>query len=187
MPDSEPAGGVSLREIISAERVAARVCEIADALQQEAAGRALTLVVITEGARRFSRWLGRELSARGAAPELVYVRARRTHGTRLEDPRIEALDPGRFEGRDVVVLDDIVDEGRTLRGVIELVAKGSPRSLRSAVLVSKTARRAVEVRVDHVGFEVADGWVVGAGMDLDGRYRELDAIAIAEPTDPRAP
>jgi hypoxanthine phosphoribosyltransferase len=78
----------------------------------------------------------------------------------------------------VLVLDDIADEGATLRAVLEIAALGEPRSLRTAVLVDKRERRRVAVPLDYVGFSVERGWVVGYGMDLDGRYRELDWIGV---------
>jgi len=92
-----------------------------------------------------------------------------------------AADAPDVAGRDVVIVDDIIDEGRTLEAVLSLLERVGPRSLRVAVLVSKLARRAVPVDIDYIGFEVDDGWVVGLGMYLDGAYRELDHIAIAAP------
>ena len=81
----------------------------------------------------------------------------------------------------MLVVDDIADEGRTLQAVIERAQEAKPRSLRVAVLVSKHERRRVGIPLDYVGFEVESGWVVGLGMDLDGRHRELDSLAIAAP------
>jgi hypoxanthine phosphoribosyltransferase len=78
----------------------------------------------------------------------------------------------------VLVLDDIADEGETLRAVLDVAALGEPRSLRCAVLVDKRERRRARVVPDYVGFVVEAGWVVGFGMDLDGAYRELDEIAV---------
>ena len=80
-------------------------------------------------------------------------------------------------------LDDIADEGRTLEAVTERVRAGGPRSLRTAVLVSKLSRRRVPLELDHVGFEVARGWVVGYGMDLDDAYRDLDWLGVVEGTE----
>jgi hypoxanthine phosphoribosyltransferase len=111
------------------------------------------------------------------------VRARRSTGTRLRDVELEDFDPSAFRDRDVVITDDIADEGRTLAAVTELVRSGAPRSVRSAVLVSKPARRRTPVTLEHVGFEVGLGWVVGYGMDLDGAFRELDWLGVIEGTE----
>jgi hypoxanthine phosphoribosyltransferase len=106
------------------------------------------------------------------------VRARRSAGTSLGPVTVDAFDPDALEGRDVLVIDDIADEGITLGTVLELASLGEPRSLRSAVLIDKRERRREPVALDYVGFTVERGWVVGYGMDLDGAYRELDWIGV---------
>ena len=115
--------------------------------------------------------------------EQVTVRARRSRGLELLPVELEGCAPAQFTGRDAVVVDDIADEGRTLEAVCARVREGAPRSLRTMVLVSKLSRRQVPLALDHVGFEVARGWVVGYGMDLDGAYRELDFLGVLEGTE----
>ena len=87
-----------------------------------------------------------------------------------------------LSAEDVLITDDIADEGRTLEAVTALVRSGAPRTVRTAVLVSKPTRRRVALALDHVGFEVGEGWIVGYGMDLDGAYRELDWLGVLEGT-----
>ncbi len=175
---SEP----KLREIYSAHHVRERIESISAAVEADYAEleRAPLLVVIAEGAIRFATSLADGLKRRGLAPELRVVRARRTVGTRLEQVEVEHLDPQLFRGRDVIVTDDIADEGRTLAAVLELVRSGAPASVRVAVLVNKLSRRSTVLQLDYVGFEIPDGWVVGYGMDLDENYRDLDYLAIVE-------
>ena len=170
--------GPALQMLYSADEVRARIAELADELAREYRGRAPLLVVIAEGARRFATELAAGLERRDVAADTLVLRARRTDGTTLGRVELDAPDAAVFSGREVLVIDDIADEGRTLERVIEHVESGSPRGLRTAVLVDKTARRAVRVPIDWSGFEVKDGWVVGFGMDLAGRYRELDEIAV---------
>jgi hypoxanthine phosphoribosyltransferase len=179
--DAPRSEAIALREIVSAERVRARVADLVAELARDYADARLAFVVIAEGARRFADALLAGLRASGLAPEVHVLRVRRTRGRRLEDVRLDSDRLPEVLDRDVLVVDDIVDEGRTLEAVLERIEQGSPRSLRVAVLVSKLARRLVPVDLDYVGFEVADGWVVGLGMDLDGAYRELDHLALAEP------
>ncbi len=185
MPEQPSPEAIALREIVSAERVRARVAELVAALAHDYADARLALVVIAEGARRFADVLLAGLRAKGIRPEVHTLRVRRTRGRRLEDVRLDPDAAPDVEDRDVLVLDDIVDEGRTLEVVLARIEQGGPRTLRTAVLVSKLARRLVPVDHDYVGFEVTDGWVVGLGMDLDGAYRDLDHIAIAEPVHPQ--
>ena len=170
--------GPTPQTLYSADEVRARIASLVDELAREYRARLPLFVVIAEGARRFAAELAAGLERQRAAPETLVLRARRSDGTRLGPVELDAPDAAAFAGRDVLVLDDIADEGRTLERVIEHVESGAPRSLRVAVLVNKTARRAVRVPIDWSGFCVKDGWVVGFGMDLDGRYRELDEIAV---------
>lgn len=91
------------------------------------------------------------------------------HQTRMPD----------VAGRDVLILDDILDTGRTLAAIKrKLEAECAPRSIRAAVLLSKRIERAVEVQADYVGFEVGNEFVVGYGLDYRGEYRNLPMIGV---------
>ncbi len=175
-----------LREVVPAGQVRARIAELAAAMATALAtdatanGRPPLFIVIAEGARRFAEALLGEVAARGVRAESLVVRARRTVGQQLVDVELEAFDAGRCTGRSIVVVDDIADEGRTLAAVLARVAATAPARIRSAVLVSKLARRVVTLPLDWIGFELADGWLVGFGMDLDGRLRELDGLFVVE-------
>ena len=178
---ADTATPAKLRVIVSEAELRARIEALAAELERDFAGRAPLLVVIAEGARRFGDALARGLEARGAAPDVLVVRARRTSGTSLGAVQVEDVESTSFAARDVLIVDDIADEGRTIEAVSARVRSGKPHSLRVAVLVSKPARRRVELTLDYVGFEVPDAWIVGFGMDLDQAYRELDHLAIVEP------
>ncbi|MFQ5699431.1 MAG: phosphoribosyltransferase [Myxococcota bacterium] len=175
-----------LRVIHSALQVRQRIESLAEEIAgdgPEGGERPRVLLAIAEGARRFGSALCDALTKRGERVELQLVRARRSErGMRLGEVRIERFDTLDLRGRDVLVVDDIADEGRTLQAVLGAARSQEPRSLRVAVLVSKRARRRVTLRLDHVGFEVDAGWVVGMGMDLDDRYRDLDCLAVVEET-----
>ena len=95
--------------------------------------------------------------------------------------QLSPIPGGVFAAREVLILDDIADEGRTLEAVQKRVRAEVPASMRVGVLVSKLARRRVRLRLDYVGFEFDDGWIIGYGMDLDEAYRELDWLAVVEP------
>jgi hypoxanthine phosphoribosyltransferase len=174
---------VKLREVVTADRVRSRIAELADAMARDYRDRPLLLLVIAEGARRFGAALLDALEERLVFPEFLFVRARRTHGAALGPIQVDAIDLRSFTGRDVVIVDDIADEGVTLEAIASLVDEAEPSSLELAVLVSKIARRRIDLPLRYIGFEVERGWVVGFGMDLDGRYRDLDHIAVAEGLD----
>jgi hypoxanthine phosphoribosyltransferase len=87
-------------------------------------------------------------------------------------------------GRHVLLIEDIVDTGLTLRHLLQLLATRSPASLHTCALLNKPSRRRVEVPVDFVGFEVPDSFVVGYGLDFDQRYRNLPYIGIIDQPNP---
>ena len=181
VPEAET--GLRLRELHSARAVDERIAQLAGEIARALAGADPLLVVIAEGARRFAQRLAERLGEHGVRAEQRFVRARRSSGLALRPVELEGSDPAQFFARDVVIVDDIADEGRTLEAVTARVTAGSPRSLRTAVLVSKLSRRQVPLALDHVGFEVARGWVVGYGMDLDDQYRDLDWLGVVEGTE----
>ena len=174
---------MELREIRSASEVRSRVAELADAIRDESEGDSIVCVVIAEGARIFGARLFDELQSRGLKAERVLVRATRTEGSKLGEVKIGPISADVFRDRHVLLIDDIADEGRTLDAVGARVRAGKPRTLRIAVLVSKRVRRRVDLQLDYVAFELDRGWVVGMGMDLDGRFRELDHLAVVEGLD----
>ena len=165
-----------LERLFDATAVRARIEALAARVARDHDGRAPLLVCIAEGSLRFAEALAEGLAARGLPAERLVVRAHRSDGTALGALELERFDAAALAGRDVLVVDDLCDEGETLAAVLELASEAEPRSLRAAVLVDKRERRRHEVALDYVGFTVDRGWLVGFGMDLDGRYRELDWI-----------
>ena len=86
-----------------------------------------------------------------------------------------------LDGRNVVIVEDIVDTGLTLTYLQKILGERHPKSLRTACLLSKPSRRKVDVLVDYVGFTIEDRFVVGYGLDFDEQYRNLPHIAVLEP------
>ena len=93
---------------------------------------------------------------------------------------LKDLDAG-IEGRDVVIVEDIVDTGLTLTYLQDILRARSPRRLKTACLLSKPSRRLVPVHVDYIGFSIDDKFVVGYGLDFAERYRNLAHIAVLDP------
>ena len=86
-----------------------------------------------------------------------------------------------LDGRNVVIVEDIVDTGLTLHYLQEILGKRNPKALRTACLLSKPSRRKIEVTVDYIGFTIEDRFVVGYGLDYAEQYRNLPHIAVLEP------
>ena len=85
-----------------------------------------------------------------------------------------------LEGRDVLIVEDIIDSGRTLSYLIEMLHKRNPASIRLCTLLDKPERRVREVKVDYVGFNIPDEFVVGYGLDYAQKYRNLPYIGVVE-------
>jgi len=85
-----------------------------------------------------------------------------------------------IEGRDVIVIEDIVDTGLTLHYLQEILLARGPKSLRTACLLSKPSRRKIDVKVDYIGFTIEDKFVVGYGLDYAEQYRNLPYIGVLE-------
>lgn len=92
---------------------------------------------------------------------------------------IKDLDYG-LEGRNVVIVEDIVDTGLTLHYLQEILRARNPKSLRTACLLSKPSRRKIEVKVEHIGFTIEDRFVVGYGLDYSEQYRNLPYIGVLQ-------
>ena len=86
----------------------------------------------------------------------------------------------QIAGQHVLIIEDIIDSGHTLRYVMEMLQARRPASLKLCALLNKVSRRRVDIRVDYTGFEIEDRFVFGYGLDLDERYRNLPFVGVAD-------
>lgn len=165
--------------LISADAIAARVEEIAAQIDRDYADVDEVLMLgVLRGAYMFLADLSRLL----AVPRRIdfialssYEKANASGGVRLiMDARVP------LAGRHVLIVEDILDSGRTLAYLLRLFGARGPASLRTCVLVRKPNPE-VQVDVDYVGFDIPDEWVVGYGLDYDDRYRALPYIGVLSP------
>lgn len=165
------------RIVVSAEEIAARVPilarEIAEGLG--AAPRDPVLVAVMTGALIFAADLVRHLPV-PLRLGLATVSSYPGTATSSQGAQLRGDLPSDLAGRDVILLDDILDSGRTLRLLQERIRSLDPASLRTCVLLRKRIPSALETPCDHVGFEIPDVFVVGYGLDYDGYYRNLPAV-----------
>jgi hypoxanthine phosphoribosyltransferase len=169
---------VRIEPLFTEAEVEARIRELSARIYRDYADSPLIILCIAEGGLRFADALLEAVEPRGLRPERLIVHARRTEGTALRPVQVDAFDAERLEDHDVLVVDDIADEGATMRAVLDLVSMAEPRSVKTAVLVDKRENRSEPLVLDYVGFEVESGWVIGYGMDVDGEYGDLDWIGI---------
>jgi hypoxanthine phosphoribosyltransferase len=169
----------SARTLFTAEQIRRRVAELGAAIQRDFAGRPLTVVAVLRGSMPFLCDLLAHLGQL-VTVELIeassYGEGTASSGKVLLR-RYAKLD---VAGRDVLLVDDIVDTGHTLAAVRKAVEAMGPRSVRACVLLDKPSRRQVEVAVDYRGFVVDNVFVYGYGLDLAGRCRDLPYIACSE-------
>jgi hypoxanthine phosphoribosyltransferase len=174
------------RVLIGADEIAAANRRIAEAIARDYAGRSLILVGVLKGALFVTADLARALAEVPGGPTDVqldfiavssYGNAHRSSGeVRLIQDTTHAI-----EGRNVVIVEDIVDNGHTLHYLRAMLGNRQPASLRTAVLLDKPYHRAVDVALDYVGLTCPDEFVVGYGLDYQERYRTLPYLAKLRP------
>jgi hypoxanthine phosphoribosyltransferase len=172
MPDLAP------NVLLSAEQVQARITalarEISDAYPKD---EDLHLVAILKGAFLFLGDLIRAMD-RHVTVDFMAVSSYAKGTTSSGEVRmIKDLDSG-LEGRNVIIVEDIVDTGLTLSYLQEILRARNPKTLRTACLLSKPSRRKIDVKVEYIGFTIEDRFVVGYGLDFAEKYRNLPFIGV---------
>jgi hypoxanthine phosphoribosyltransferase len=174
------AGGLAdgaIKPLYSAEAIALRV----DQLASDIAARRLDdlmVVAVLKGSFIFAADLIRALHRHGLEPEIDFVYLASYDGKRVSRGEVRVLRgvESDIKGRNVVIVDDIFDSGRTLAFAKALLAEGGARQVLTCVLVDKQVKRACAITPDFIGFSCPPVFVVGYGMDLHNRYRELPFI-----------
>lgn len=169
-------GSPPFRVLFAQDQILRRVHELARALSEARGDEPPCLVAVVEGARPLARHLQRLLP--GGLP-VHEIGARSYSGTESSgEVTVRGGEDIPCQGRDVVLIEDIVDTGRTVATLRAHFLGRGASSCRIVTLLDKPDRRVVDVALDHVGFEIPDEFVIGFGMDIDGRYRELPDIVI---------
>lgn len=170
------------RILIDEETLKARVEELAGAIARDLEGRRPILLGLLTGGFMFLSDLARALARRGVEPEVDFLFV--SHYGSGSDPaqtaRIERDTSLNVSGKAVLVVDDIVDSGRSLAVVVEHVSCRKPTWLRTCALLDKPSRRTAPIKADYVGFEVPDAWLIGYGLDLGGEGRALPYVGAVE-------
>ena len=173
---SDPAG---LDVLIPAHKIAARVQELGKQISRDYQGRTIHLVCVLKGAYTFLADLARAIEIPLTLDFLAVSSYEKGTSTSGAVQLTKDLDSS-LEGMDVLIVEDIADTGLTLRYLFNMLKARHPRSLKVIALLSKPSRRTVEVPVDYVGFEIEDRFVVGYGLDVDQKYRNLPYIAAVD-------
>ncbi len=166
-----------MKVLLSHDEVQARIKEMGREIMRDYEGREPHMVCVLKGAAIF---MGDLCQAIDLPLTLDYI-AVSSYGastkTSGEVRLLKDLDQG-LDGRDLIVVEDIVDTGLTLNYLLNVLRARGPRSVKVAALLSKPSRRLVEVGVDYVGFTIEDHFVVGYGLDFNERFRNLRDIVV---------
>jgi hypoxanthine phosphoribosyltransferase len=166
--------------LITPERLQTRIAQLGAEISKDYAGQDLLLLAVLKGSVLFLSDLMRHI----AVPHAIDFMATSSYGTGMESSGVvrilKDLD-APIEGRNVLIVEDIIDTGRTLDYLMRILQARLPRSLRICALLDKATRREVPVQVDYTGFEIPDKFVFGYGLDYAELYRNLPYVAVLAP------
>lgn len=168
-----------IRVMISEEEVDAKIAELGKQISGDYAGESVHLLCILKGSVFFTC----ELAKRITVPVSLDFMSVSSYGDGTKSSGIvkiaKDLDE-TIEGKNVIVIEDIIDSGRTLHYLLDVLQKRNPKSMKLCTLLDKPDRRVVDVKVDYTGFAIPDEFVVGYGLDYAQRYRNLPYIGVVE-------
>jgi len=168
---------MKLKVLIGRDKIRKKVKEIAEKINRDYEGKTPLLIGILNGSIVFLSDLIRELKI---PVEIDFVKIKSYAGMESGEPEIKLDVERNIEGRDVIIVEDIIDTGATLDFLKNRLLKRKPASLKICALLDKPERRKVDIAADYVGFTIPDVFVVGYGLDVDGRFRELPDIRYVE-------
>ena len=168
-----------VRVMLSEEEVDRRIQEIGEQISKDYEGRQVHLVCVLKGGSFFMC----ELAKRITVPVSLDFMSVSSYGSETKSSGVVRIVKDLDEplkDKDVLVVEDIVDSGRTLSYLMEMLKDRGPKSLRLCTLLDKPDRRVVDVNVDYTGFQIPDEFVVGYGLDYEQKYRNLPYIVVVE-------
>ena len=165
-----------MQTLITADQIQARVRALGDEIRRHHTGD-LHLVCVLKGAFMFMADLIRALPGNTSIDFMALSSYGKSTKSSGQVQLLKDLDTD-LEGRDVVIVEDIVDTGLTLTYLQDILRARGPKTLRTACLLSKPSRRQVDVKVEYIGFEIEDRFVVGYGLDYGEQYRNLPNIGV---------
>ena len=168
-----------VRVMLSEEEVDKRIKEIGEQISKDYAGKQVHLVCVLKGGVFFLC----ELAKRIQVPVSMDFMSVSSYGSETKSSGVVRIVKDLDEplkDKDVLVVEDIVDSGRTLSHLLKMLNDRGPKSIKLCTLLDKPERRVVDVNVDYTGFTIPDEFVVGYGLDYDQRYRNLPYIGVVE-------
>ena len=168
-----------VRVLLAEEDVDRRIHEIGDQISKDYDGKQIHLICVLKGGSFFMC----ELAKRITVPVSLDFMSVSSYGSATKSSGVVKIVKDLDEplkDKDVLVVEDIVDSGRTLSYLLEMLKDRGPKSVKLCTLLDKPERRVVDVHVDYTCFQIPDEFVVGYGLDYDQRYRNLPYIGVVE-------
>ena len=160
--------------LISEKQIESRIAKLADEIMQDYKDKEIVFLGILKGSIVFMTDLAKKIKN---DIEFEFMQLQSYEGENSTG-KIEVKQDitGRIEGKDVIIIEDIVDTGRTLEFLLQYLEKFKPNSIKTCTLLSKPSRREIEVPIDYTGFTIENEFVIGYGMDYNQKYRNLPYI-----------
>jgi hypoxanthine phosphoribosyltransferase len=168
-----------LKVLLSRDQIAARVAELGAQITKDYAGESLVLVGVLKGACLFLSDLARSIDL-NASFDFIAVSSYGSGKMSSGEVKLTKDVDTSLQGKNVIVIEDILDTGFTLTYLMKLLQAAQPKSLKIAALLDKPTRRIQPIQADYFGFKIPDEFVVGYGMDFAEKYRNLPDICILQ-------
>ena len=168
----------NFKVLISKEELDKRIQELAEQIDKDYLGKELTIICVMRGAVFFTVELTLRMKTKLKYEFITissYTGTDTTGEVMLRTDLKESI-----EGKDVLIVEDIVDTGRSMNYLLEHLRSKNPRTLKVCALANKAERREIEVPIDYIGFEIPNKYIVGYGFDIDNSYRNLPYVASLE-------
>lgn len=169
---------MEIKEFISKEQIDKKIEELAKILDRDYEGKTIEFICVLKGAAIFTVELAMKMKTN---VRFEFIEISSYEGTESTgEIKVKKDISGNIEGKDVLIVEDIIDTGRTLKFLKDYLLEKKPKSLKICTLVDKPSRRIADVNVDYNGFEIENKYIVGHGFDIDGNYRNLPFIGTIE-------
>lgn len=168
---------MAIEEMLSAEKIEKRIQQMAQDICQDYSGQELVVIGVLNGAFIFLSDLVRQMDI----PIVVEFIKASSYGDSTESSgeiKFDLWPKANLAGKNVLIVEDILDTGTTLTRVFEQIRKDNPKSLKLATLLHKPARTKHALPIDYLGFQIEDRFVIGYGLDFAGKFRELPYIGV---------
>lgn len=167
-----------IKTLINEKSLERRIQELADKIEKDHKGKEIIFIGILKGSMPFMWELAKRVKNNVKFDFMEVSSYKGTESTGKLDIKKDIS--GNIEGKDVIIIEDIIDTGLTLSYLKEYLSKKNPNSLKIATLLSKPSRREKELEVEYIGFKIEDEFVIGYGLDYNQDYRNLPYIGYIE-------